>query len=91
MIAALNNIVVKAEDVLNTYVTASNREKIWKVLGQEFGDNAGKFAIIVLVYVGWKVLLHISEHILHSACSSQGMNLVRQTLTCGINLWKNTE
>ena len=43
----LHNLEVKAADVLNDYVTAPNLEKIWAVLGPEFGDNAGKSAIIV--------------------------------------------
>ena len=44
---ALHDQEVKATDVLNTYVMAPNHEKIWTVLGPEFGDDAGKSAIIV--------------------------------------------
>ena len=43
----LHNLVVKAEDVLNIYVMALNREKIWAVLGSEVGDYAGKSSMIV--------------------------------------------
>ena len=45
--AALHDLDVKAADVLNAYVMVPNREKILTVLGPEFGDDAGRFAIIV--------------------------------------------
>ena len=38
----VHDLDVKAADVLNAYVTAPNREKIWTVLGPEFGDNASE-------------------------------------------------
>ena len=38
----LHDLEVKAADVLNAYVTAPNHEKIWTVLGQEFGDDVGE-------------------------------------------------
>ena len=50
----LHDQEVKAADVLNTYVMAPNCEKIWTVLGPEFGDNAGKLAIIVRAFCGLK-------------------------------------
>ena len=39
--AALHYLEVKAADMLNGYVMAPNREKIWTLLGPEFGDDAG--------------------------------------------------
>lgn len=46
-LAALNDLEVKtAADIENAYLTAPIREKIWCTLGPEFGDNAGKQAII---------------------------------------------
>ena len=45
--AALNDQEVKATDILNAYVMAPNREKIWTVLGPELGDDTDKAAIIV--------------------------------------------
>ena len=33
---------------------APNHEKIWTVLGPEFGDNAGKSAVIVRALYGLK-------------------------------------
>ena len=46
-IAALNDLQVKAGDVMNAYVTAPCREKIWTVLGKEFGIDQGKKSIVV--------------------------------------------
>ena len=45
-IAALNDLQVKAGDVMNAYVTAPCSEKIWTVLGTEFRTDQGKKAII---------------------------------------------
>ena len=50
--AALHDLVVKAADVLNAYVMAPNHEKIWTVLGPEFGDNAGESAVIIRASCG---------------------------------------
>jgi len=47
LMAALNDLEVKVGDVLNAYVTAPITEKVWTVLGAEFGSDAGKSAIIV--------------------------------------------
>ncbi len=47
--AALNDLEVKAGDVLNAYVTAQVTEKVWTILGPKFGPDAGKNAIIVRV------------------------------------------
>ena len=43
-IIALHDIEVTAADLFNDYATAPNCEKIWTVLGPEFGDNSGKSA-----------------------------------------------
>ena len=53
-IAALNDLQVKAGDVMNAYVTAPCSEKIWTVLGKEFGADQGKKAIIVHALYGLK-------------------------------------
>jgi hypothetical protein len=47
LMAALNDLNIKVGDVLNTYITAPITEKVWTVLGPEFGIDAGKSAIIV--------------------------------------------
>ncbi len=52
--AALNDLNVKVGDVLNAYITAPITEKVWTVLGPEFGIDAGKNAIIVHALYGLK-------------------------------------
>eukprot|EP00970_Alexandrium_tamarense_P017104 scaffold8306_cov156-Alexandrium_tamarense.AAC.1 len=44
--AALHGLPIMAADVMNAYVTAPNKEKIWSTLGPEFGSDCGKKAII---------------------------------------------
>ncbi len=50
MLAALNSINSKdvmVADIMNAYITAPDKEKIWTSLGSEFGKDKGKNAIIV--------------------------------------------
>jgi len=54
MLAALNDLQVKAGDVLNAYITAPCKEKVWTTLGAEFGPEAGKNALIVRALYGLK-------------------------------------
>ena len=54
LVAALNDLDIWAADVMNAYITAPNREKIWTTLGKEFGDDAGKKAIVVRALYGLK-------------------------------------
>ncbi len=37
-IAALNSLDVKTGDIMNAYITAPVTEKVWTILGPEFGD-----------------------------------------------------
>ena len=53
-IAALNDLQVKAGDVMNAYMTSPCSKKIWTVLGKEFGKDQGKKAIIVRALYGLK-------------------------------------
>ena len=53
-IAALNGLEVKAADIQNAYLTAPNKEKIWTVLGPEFGADAGRRALVVRALYGLK-------------------------------------
>jgi hypothetical protein len=46
-IASLNDLKVKEGDVLNAYITVPVKEKVWTILGPEFGHDTGKSAIIV--------------------------------------------
>ncbi len=52
--AALNDLNVKVGGVLNVYITAPMTEKVWTVLGPEFGIDAGKSVIIVHALYGLK-------------------------------------
>ena len=54
LLATLNDLDVKVGDVLNAYITAPVTEKIWTVLGSEFGSDAGKRAVIVRALYGLK-------------------------------------
>ena len=54
MLAALNDLEVKVGDVLNAYITAPVKEKIWTTLGAEFGEDAGSKAIVVRSLYGLK-------------------------------------
>jgi hypothetical protein len=53
-LAALNDLEVKTADIENAYLTAQMTEKIWCVLGTEFGADAGKRAIIIGSMYGFK-------------------------------------
>jgi hypothetical protein len=52
--ASLNDLEVKVGDVLNAYITAPVKEKVWNILGPEFGLDSGKSAIIVCALYGLK-------------------------------------
>jgi hypothetical protein len=55
IIAALNSLDVKTGDVMNTYITALITEKVWTILGPEFGDTeCGLHAVIVRALYGLK-------------------------------------
>jgi Reverse transcriptase (RNA-dependent DNA polymerase) len=53
-LAALNDLEVKASDIMNAYLTSPCEEKIWTVLGPEFGSDAGRKAILVRALYGLK-------------------------------------
>ncbi len=54
MMAALNALKVMAADIMNAYITAPNKEKIWMLLGPEFGKDKGRKAIVVRALYGLK-------------------------------------
>ena len=53
-LAALNDLEVKTADIENAYLTAPIGEEIWCTLDPEFGEDAGKRAIIVRALYGLK-------------------------------------
>ena len=54
LIAGLNNLNVLAGDVLNAYLNASCREKIWFKGGVETGEDRGKVLIVTRAMYGLK-------------------------------------
>jgi hypothetical protein len=52
--ASLNDLKVKVGNVLNAYITAPVKEKVWTILGLEFGLDSGKSVIIVRALYGLK-------------------------------------
>ena len=53
-IDALDDLQVKLLDIMDAYVTALVQEKIWTILGPEFGKYQGKKALIVRALYGLK-------------------------------------
>jgi len=54
LLAAFNDLEVKAADIMNAYITAPVEEKIWTILGPEFRADQGKKATIVRAIYGLK-------------------------------------
>ncbi len=52
--ASLNDLEVKVVNVLNAYITAPVKEKVWTILGPKFGHDSGKSAVIVRALYGLK-------------------------------------
>jgi hypothetical protein len=52
--ASLNDLKVKAGDVLTPYITTPVKEKAWTILGPKFGHDSGKSAVIVRALYGLK-------------------------------------
>jgi hypothetical protein len=52
--ASLNDLEVKVGDVLNANITTPVKEKVWTILGPEFGLDSGKSAVIVHALYGLK-------------------------------------
>jgi hypothetical protein len=53
-LTALNGVAVKMDGIEDAYVTAPITIKVWTALGLEFGDDAGKHALIVIALYGLK-------------------------------------
>ncbi len=51
---SLNDLKVKVDDVLNAYISAPVKEKVWTILGPKFGHDSGKSTVIVLALYGLK-------------------------------------
>ena len=65
-IAALNDLEVKASDVMNAFLTAPCAEKICTTLDPEFGDHVRKKTMIVRALHGLKsVVASFGNHMAH--------------------------
>jgi hypothetical protein len=53
-LASMNDLDVMMGDIQNSYLTAPITEKVWNVLGPEFGEEAGKRSLIVRALYGLK-------------------------------------
>jgi hypothetical protein len=53
-LSALNDLEVNMTDIENAYLTATIADKVWCILGPEFGEDAGKKALIVRALYGLK-------------------------------------
>ena len=75
-LAAHNELEVKVADIMNAYVTAPAKEKIWTILGPEFGDDQGKKAAIFCALYGlksagasfWHHLADCMRHLGYTPC-----------------------
>jgi hypothetical protein len=75
-LAAFNDLEVKTADIKNAYLTAPVLEKIWCVLGPNFGADAGKCAIVVRSLYGlksagasfWNHLADCMQHLGWESC-----------------------
>jgi hypothetical protein len=53
-LTALNDLEVKMADIENAYLMATITEKVWCILDPEFGEDAGKKALIIRDLYGLK-------------------------------------
>ena len=54
IIEALNHLDIQSENIENTYLKASGREKVWTRAGPKVGQDECKFFIIVMALYGIK-------------------------------------
>ena len=55
MIATINDLKVKLGNILNAYVWVLVTEKVWTMLGPEFGRDARRSAVIIRALYGLKM------------------------------------
>lgn len=54
LVAALNGLDVWAADIMNAYLNAPTKEKVWFIAGEEWGEHAGKPVLVVRALYGLK-------------------------------------
>ena len=60
--ASLNDLEVLTADVAGAYLNAPCAEKVYTILGEEFGDYAGRKTIIILALYGVLVADFLCTH-----------------------------
>ena len=79
MIAAITDLKVKFDDILNAYIQVHVTEKVWTTLCPKFNKDAGKTAVIVSQQE------QLLEAMLLDARSHRRISLVTLILIDGIN------
>jgi hypothetical protein len=74
-LSALNYLEVKMGYIENAYLTAPVTEKVWTVLGPEFGDDAGKRELIVTSLYGLKYAVIAFRNNLSACMENLGCKL----------------
>jgi hypothetical protein len=74
---ALNELDVKMADIENAYLTAPITEKVWTVLGPQFGNDSGKRALIVIALYGMKSAGEAFRNHLAECMNNLGWHLCR--------------
>jgi hypothetical protein len=90
-LAAQNHLDVKMVDIENVYLTAPIMEKIWTVIGTEFGVDAGKHVLIVRALYGMKSVSAAFRNHLAECMKHLGWNPCRadQDLWMKAETWPN--
>ena len=70
-------------DIQNAYLNAPCDEKIWTILGDEFGPQKGKRALVVRVLYGLK--LTTASHRLHFASGLEHLGFM--SCKANPNMW----
>ena len=78
-LSTLNDLPVKLSDIQNACITEPIAEKIWTVLSQEFGEDAGRKAIVVKALYGlnsagayfWNHLADFMHHLGFLPCPAE--------------------
>jgi hypothetical protein len=83
----LNYVDVKMADIENAYLADPITEKVWTVIGPEFGDDAGKRAIIVRSLYGLKSAVTVFRNHLAECIKNLGWNPCRADR----DLWMKAE
>ena len=52
MIVTLNDLEIEPADIFNKYIQATVTDKLWTILGPEFGSDASMIAVIARALYG---------------------------------------